>query len=189
MRTKKNSLIIVISSFRTVFSRLSYIILAIIAALLFFLLAIWLPNLSFLKHIAVSDTYSFSSKITIFWSSLGFIETNFTTVTRILTIIVIFLSGVNISLLGYYLKNRIKLERAVGTGILGSVAGLLGVGCTSCGSVLLSSIFGLSATVGFIGILPLQGAEFGLAGIIILSFSIYMIAKKIQNPLVCKINN
>lgn len=56
--------------------------------------------------------------------------------------------------------------------------GLLGIGCDACGLVILSSIFGLSATAGFIGILSLAGLEFGLLGIIILTISIYLVAKK-----------
>lgn len=177
----------VVASLKTVFSRPWYIGLALAVALTLLFLAIWLPNISFLKHITVSNTYSFSDKVAILWSSLGFIKTNSTPVTRTLIITVIILSGVNVSLLAFYLKNRIKLEKAAGSGVLGTIAGLLGVGCTSCGSVLLSSIFGLSATAGFIGVLPLKGAEFGIVGILILTLSIYLIAKKIQTPFVCKV--
>lgn len=188
MDVKTNSkLVLVISSLKTVFSRPSYVILAVIVALVLLLVAIWLPNFSFLKHIADSDTYSLSDKFNIYRSSLGFLKTNFTTLTRTFTIIVVGLSGVNLAMLTYYIKNRIKLEKATGTGMLGTIAGLLGVGCTSCGSVIISSIIGIGASTSFLGLFPLKGAEFGILGTLIILFSIYLIAKKIQNPLVCKV--
>jgi len=175
------------STFKTVFSRSWYIIIAIITAFLLLLLAIWLPNLSFLKHVAVSDSYSFGNKAAIFWSYFGFLGTNFTPLTRTFTIVISLLSGINVAMLVFYLKNRIKLERSAGVGILGVITGLLGVGCASCGSVLLSSFIGLSASAAFTGFLPLRGAEFSIIGMLILLVSIYLIAKKIQNPLTCKI--
>lgn len=174
------------NSFRVVFHRPSYIILGIIVAVFLLLLAIWLPNLSFLKYIISSSTYSLSSKLNILWGSLGFLKTNFTPLTRLLAILVVILSGINIALLSFYIKNRIKIETDAGTGILGTITGLLGVGCASCGSVVLSSIIGLGASTSFLGFFPLNGAEFGIFGILLILFSIYLLAKKIQNPLVCK---
>lgn len=177
----------VMRSSKIVFSHPAYILLGILVALLLLLLAIWLPNISFLKHVAVSESYSFSSKVNIFWHSLGFLKTNFSHTTRFITFAVAILSGINISLLVYYLIHRITLERAAGTGLFGTIAGLLGVGCASCGSVILSSIVGLGASTSFLGILPFKGIEFGILGIVMILFSIQLLAKKIQNPLVCNI--
>ena len=79
------------------------------------------------------------------------------------------------------MNNQIK-------GVIGIIVGFLGVGCASCGSLILSSIFGLSVTASFIGFLPFKGLELGILGIVILLISIYLVAKKIQDPLMCKIN-
>jgi len=174
-------------AFKKVFSRPWYILLALVVALLFLLIAIWLPNISSLRHVVGSTSYNLGAKLNIFWSYFGFLGTNFTPLTRILTIVVATLSGVNIAMLVFYLKNRIQLERSAGVGLMGTLAALLGVGCASCGSVLISSFIGLSATAAFTGALPLRGAELGLIGALVLLVSIYLIAKKIQNPLVCKV--
>ena len=104
------------------------------------------------------------------------------------SIVVIFLallSGINISLLIFYLKNKARALKIAGISGLGLAIGLLGIGCGACGSLILSSIFGLSFAVGFIGLLPLKGLEFGLLGIIILIISIYLITKKISSSGVC----
>src|SRR3989338_7478359 len=183
----KSNVIAFASCFRVVFSRPWYIVLALAVAFLLLLLAIWLPNISFLKHVVVSESYSFANKVSIFWSYFGFWGTNFTPLTRAFILIVAILSGSNVALLVYYLKHRIKLERSAGIGILGVFTGLLGIGCASCGSVLLASFIGLSAAAAFTGFLPLMGIEFSIIGVLILLISIYLVAKKIQNPLVCKI--
>ena len=73
-------------------------------------------------------------------------------------------------------------------GLGGIIAGFIGVGCAACGSVILSSIFGIGATAGFIGFLPLKGQEFSLLAVGILGFSNFMISKKILDPAICKID-
>lgn len=183
----RSDFVIIKNSLKLVFSRLSYLILAGVITLLLLLLAIWLPNLKFFKQLLLSNHYSFSAKLDIFWLSLGFLKTNFTPLSRVFTILTAILSGINIALLIFYLKRRFQLVRAAGPGLIGTLAGLLGVGCTSCGSVILSSIIGISASTSLLSFFPLQGAEFGILGSLIILFSIYLIAKKIQNPLVCKV--
>jgi hypothetical protein len=177
----------VVKSFKLVFRRPSYIVLGVLTAFFFLLLAIWLPNLRFLREILSSEIFSFSTRMEILLGSFGFLGTNFTAVTRWLTIAIVTLTGINVAMLVFYLRRRIGLENAAGTGILGTIAGLVGIGCASCGSVVLSSIFGLSATASFIGVLPLQGLEFGIFGIVILVFSIFLVTQKIQNPAKCRI--
>lgn len=48
------------------------------------------------------------------------------------------------------------------------------------------SLFGASWILSF---LPLGGGEFGILGVILLTVSLYMTAKQIQNPAVCRITN
>ncbi len=168
-----------------VFKHPSYLFLAISVALAITVLAIWLPNLSFLRHTAVSSNFSFTDKITIFWSSLGALKTNFTLMSRIVTIVVAILSGINIALFVFYLKTRRTIEKSMGTSVVGTLAGLLGVGCAACGSVIITSIFGIGATASFVGLFPFRGAEFGIIGIVLLLWANYSLTKKILAPLTC----
>ena len=73
-----------------------------------------------------------------------------------------------------------------GTGFLGTVAGVFGVGCTSCGSVLLSIIFGVGTASTLLGILPFQGVEIGFIGVLLQLLSVYLISHKLQQPMVCR---
>jgi len=79
-----------------------------------------------------------------------------------------------------------NMQAALGASTLGIVGSLLGVGCASCGSVLLVSLFGFSTAAGFLAALPLGGMEFGLGSIAILTLSIAFMLKKLRSPLVCK---
>ncbi len=185
---KKTSLILLaLKSLLEVFSNFWYWCIMLIVSASVLLFAIWLPNLSFIRSTIVSNIYTLQQKFSLLISSLGALQTNFTTLSETLTIIVALLFGLNIALLIYYLKKRIRLQRSSGLGVIGIISGLIGVGCASCGSVILSSIFGLGATAGFIGVLPLKGQEFGLLSIAIILFSIFLLAKKIQDPNSCKI--
>lgn len=66
-----------------------------------------------------------------------------------------------------------------GIGVLGLLVGFLGIGCSVCGSIILSSIFGLTTTTVLVSFLPFGGLEFGGVGIFLLLLSIYFIAVKI----------
>lgn len=177
----------VVTSLREVLGQPVYGLLTIGIFLTVMLFAIWLPNLSFVADIVTSSSLALGQKISILTSSLGAIQTNFTFLSKMLTIIVALLFAVQISVITYYLKRRIHLQKAAGISGIGMVSGLLGVGCAACGSVILSALFGVGATASFIGVLPLKGQEFGLLSIAILVFSLFLTTRKIQDPLTCAI--
>ncbi|XOU94010.1 MAG: hypothetical protein ACNFW9_04155 [Candidatus Kerfeldbacteria bacterium] len=174
--------------FIEVLRRPKYIILTIIIFILMMIFFIYSPIYKFLWEVLTNNVYDFGEKIKVFYYSLGSIGSNFSASSRIIAIVIALFTSINLSMLVYYLKVRIKNERASGAGLIGTVIGVLGVGCASCGSVLLTSIFGISSTSALIGFLPFNGVEFGLIGMIFILFAIYLLAKKIINPNVCKIN-
>lgn len=176
---------LVISAMKETFSNFWYWLLAFVvfSGTIFF--AIWLPNLSFLKHVVVGSSYDAYQKIAVLAGSWEAINTNFTSVSRIVTIIVALLFAVNIALIVFYFKKRAGVYNSAGVSLGGALVGFIGVGCASCGSVLLTAVLGLGTTASFIKILPLKGQEFGVLAIAILLFSIFTTARKIKSPLVC----
>lgn len=164
----------------------NYLILTLSVALAVFLFSIWLPNFSFVGEIITSEYFTVSQKLSILLSSLGAFQTNFRPFGRAALVTLSLLFGLNISLFTFYLKRRAVIQKAAGMGMAGILAGLIGIGCASCGSFILASIFGMSASAVFIGLLPFRGQEFAVAGIVILSLSIISISRKIQEPLICK---
>lgn len=176
----------VLDSTKEVIKRWHYVVLALLVSFLLFLFVIWLPNLSFVREITFSPFFTITQKISILLSSLGAFKTNLSLFGKVTLIITSLLFGLNVSLFSFYIKRRVKLEKEVGMSLGGMLAGLIGIGCASCGSFIIASIFGMSASAVFIGLLPFRGQEFAVAGILILSLSIVLISKKIQEPFVCK---
>lgn len=97
------------------------------------------------------------------------------------------LFGLNAALIVQYMRRQVRLNRVAGASAVGVLVGLLGVGCASCGSVFLTSLLGVGATVGALSWLPLRGQEFTWLGILIVTASIFSIAKKIIDPETCAI--
>lgn len=176
-----------LKTLKRIFRLPQYIFIALFSSSAILVISIWLPNLGLVKNVILSNTIATSDKMLFLWNSLGAIQTNFTLFSASLLISVSILVGLNMSMMVYYFKQRIAFQKSSGTGIAGLFLGFIGVGCASCGSILLSSIIGVGAAASFIGFLPFKGLEFSFLSIAILIFSFYITAKKASDPLVCKI--
>lgn len=178
----------IFEALQKVFRKPTYGILALCIGALVFAFAVWLPNIRLVAGIVSSSDTSFVSKIKLPISLLGSIGTNFTSFSATYTIVIAILFGIYVAMLTYFLKRRIKEvgQGGVTTGFLGIASGVLGVGCAACGSFLLTSLT-LVGAGSLLSFLPLGGNEFGILGIILLVLAIYMTAKQIENPLICKI--
>ena len=124
-------------------------------------------------------------------SLLGSIVTNFTILSASYTIAIAILFGVNLAMVTYFLRRRVDdvKQSGIATGFFGITSGVIGMGCAACGSFLLMSILSLFGASWILSFLPLGGGEFGILGVILLTVSLYMTAKQIQNPAVCRITN
>lgn len=162
-----------------------YLAVAIAVALMVIAIAAWLPNIHLITKTMTSSTMTLWQKTNLMTSLLGSLQTNFTVLSRALTFVSAGLAGVQVSLLAYYLRQTAKLQRATGMSALGVATSMLGVGCASCGSVVLTSFIGFGSATAVLGLLPFRGQEFGLLGIIMLLFAIHITIKKINDPLVC----
>lgn len=177
----------IINALKSVFTRPTYILIAVFSAFLIFAFANLLPNLSFARYIIGGDL-DLGYKIKILWGMLGYFKNNSGLASQIMIVSVAVLAGMDIAMAIFYAKRKIVSDRAAGFGMLGIVGGFFGIGCGACGSVVLSSIVGVGASGQLVGILPLKGLEFSVLSLGILIASILYLAKKIQDPMVCRIN-
>ncbi len=171
---------------KDVFSRPAPVILAAATTLLMLGITVGLMNYQLFAAIVLSDAYSFSEKLRVVVASLGSLRTGVTAGELAITLATAVLAGINVATLAHYVRRSVQLRAAAGASVLGIAGGLLGIGCASCGSVLLVSLLGLTAASGFLGALPLRGMEFGLVSILILLLSLVVVLKKFTTPLVCK---
>ena len=178
----------ILDALQKVFRKPTYVVLALCVSASVFVLAVWLPNIRLVAGIVSSPDVPFVSKIQLPLSLLGSIETNFTLLSATYTIVIAILFGIYIAMITYFLKRRIKEvgQGGVATGFLGIASGVLGVGCAACGSFLLTSLT-LVGAGGVLSFLPLGGSEFGIIGVVLLAVAVYMTAKKIVDPQVCKV--
>jgi len=185
----KTNILIVFSAAREVFRGFRYILLAGFVALFVFALSTWLPNIGLVFDIVKSTAVPLQQKFIIPAQLLGSIKTNFSIFSASYTIAIAILFGVNIAMVAYYIKRRKKIFQQSGmvTGIGGLASGMLGIGCAACGTFVLAPLLSLIGAGGLIAALPFAGEEFGILSIGILGFSIYVSSKKIQDPLLCPI--
>jgi len=180
----------VIQALQKVFRKPQYTILALAVSAAVFAFAVWLPNIPLIVRVMGHPGISFSQKLDLPISLLGSIVTNFTLLSASYTIAIAILFGINVSMIVYFLRRRVDEVKQAGlaTGLFGITSGVVGMGCAACGSFLLMSTLSLVGASGILAFLPLNGGEFGILGVILLGVSLYMTAKKIQNPAICKIN-
>lgn len=101
-------------------------------------------------------------------------------------ILVAILTGVNISFITYYMRVQQEINKVgMAAGSLGIISGTLGVGCTACGSIIISSLIGTAAGGSLISFLPLNGGELRIVGMILLVAATYLLARQITRPAVC----
>ena len=172
-----------------VFRKPVYILLALITSSAVFAFAVWLPNIPLIVKVMGHPGISLTQKLDLPISLLGSIVTNFTLLSASYTIAIAILFGINVAMFVYFLWRRVDevKQAGVATGLFGITSGVIGMGCAACGSFLLTSVLSLVGASGILAFLPLNGGEFGILGVILLGVSLYMTAKKIQNPAVCKI--
>lgn len=169
-----------------IFQQPKYLLVVILVSLTMIALAAWLPNIHLITKTMTSETMTVWQKRNLVTSLLGSIQTNFSPLSRTVTIISATLTGVQTSLLIYYLRQTMIVQREMGVSLLGAATSLLGVGCASCGSVVLTSLIGFGSASTVLGILPFRGQEFGFLGVIILLLAISFTIKKINQPFLCK---
>jgi hypothetical protein len=151
------------------------------------LLGIFLFNYQFIGFVMSSDLFNFFEKIALVWSTVGGYFTLIPLSTQISLFLVGIFTALNVSFFIYYVKRRVVKQRSAGVGTLGIVIGFIGMGCGACGSVILSALVGVTASSQVIGILPFEGLEFSVVGILMLLGSTLFLAKKIQDPQVCPV--
>ena len=174
------------NAFKTVFRNWRYTLLAGIIALVVFAFATWLPNLHLLFSILANPLVFLGDKFMLPLNLIGSIATNFTLRSAFYIVASALLSGINVSLITYYVRRQRRISRGgAAAGSLGVLSGILGVGCAACGSLIVMSAFGTAVGSSIIAFLPLKGEEFGIMGVLLLGICAYVSAKQIAKPLVC----
>lgn len=179
----------VLQVLQKVFRKPTYVIIALLISIGMFVFATWLPNIGLIMSIVFSPDMPFSEKLYLPVSLIGSIATNFNLLSASYTVAIAILFGIDLAVVIYYLRRRIKEAKNIGisVGFFGVLSGVVGMGCAACGSFLLTSGLSLFGASWLLFYLPVVAGEFAIMGVILLIISIYLTARKIKNPAVCKI--
>ena len=175
---------------RRVFKSPRYSMLAFAVAFIVLSFSLLLPNKEAVWQVFSSEVVVTSTKFFFLGSLYGSLFTNFTLISGLYLVVVSVLFGINIALLTYYIRKRqvaMSDKKASLTSAAGIISAMFGVGCAACGSVILTSLFGIFGAGGLLLRLPFHGIEFGVLGLILIIFSTYYLIRRIRDPLVCPV--
>lgn len=167
--------------------RPKYFGLAVFVTLSLIIFAAWLPNFRLISASLMSSSLTLGQKITLLTALLGSLQTNFTTLSLSFLIASALLMGIQAALVTSYIRQTARLQQDMGISFVAMSLGLLGIGCASCGSVLLATLLGFGVMSSIVGFLPFKGQELSMVGILILLLAVKHTIKKINQPVVCEI--
>jgi len=173
----------------TVLRNYQYVLLSFLTGTSVLGFAILLPNLKLISLVLGDNAVSLGDKLALLVKLLGSLATNFTQLSALTTVLISLLVGVNVSLMLYlYRRQKTGLSRSgIAVSTFGTTMGMFGVGCATCGSLVLT---GLLSTVGglwILALLPFRGQELAVIGVIALGYTTYFFVQKISSPVTCEI--
>lgn len=176
-----------IHTLKNILSRPAYIAISLGATFTAFTFMIWLPNVSFISFVFENTNSSWGDKITFLFTLLGSIMANFTVLGAFTIVLTAFLFGIQIALTIYLLREQslVMAGKSAAASGAGMSIGLLGIGCSACGSIILTAVLPAIGTSSVLAFLPLGGAEFGLLGVLVIALSVFFTARYVMRPAVC----
>jgi len=153
-----------------------YAAVAVLAAVLSLTTFVASLNVQFVLDVVVGGSLPLSSRLTILAELYPFVGTSFGPAQGVLLVVVALLTGLDVAMATYHFREHgLDLQQG-GAGAAGVILGTLGAGCAACGSAVLLgllSLFGVTTSLLF---LPLDGLEFALGALVVLTLSIYWLA-------------
>jgi hypothetical protein len=157
---------------RLVLSGPGYALLALVASALALAVFVLAQNLPLVGDVLVGGSLPLGTRLTV----LVGLFLSFEPATTLLLLVVAALTGVDVALVTYHLReHRVSLGEGGGS-LLGVVLGTLGAGCAACGSVLLAGVLAAVGAGGLLTLLPLEGLEFAVLALGALVLSVYWLA-------------
>jgi hypothetical protein len=163
-----------LTAIRLVFSQKKYLAIAIITSLAIFLFNIYVTNYKLLLELGLNFKILASLLVGTIQSLAWY--------AQISTVTLSVLTGITLAMLSFKAKVAGASVKD-GSGILGTIFGVLMPGCASCGIGVLAILGFSSALLA----LPLAGLEFAILGVAILGATILYTSKQIVECPACKV--
>ncbi|ERG96642.1 hypothetical protein [Haloquadratum walsbyi] len=161
-----------------------YTIAAIIAAVTALTVFVMSLNVQLVSDLIIGGALPPTDRLTVLVELYPFIGTSFGPLSGVLLLIVSILTGVNVAMAGYHVREHELTVAGGGASMLGVVFGTLGAGCAACGSAVLLSVLGLFGISTSLLFLPLDGLEFALLALVVITLSIHWLADGMRGGMV-----
>ncbi|MDS0220645.1 hypothetical protein NDI54_04680 [Haloarcula sp. S1AR25-5A] len=154
-----------------------YAAVAAVAAIVSLTLFVVSLNVPLVLDLVIGGSLPLASRLHVLAELYPFIGTSFNPAQGLLLVVVAVLTGVDIGLVTYHFrKHGLDLQQG-GAGVAGVILGTLGAGCAACGSAVLLGLLSLLGVSTSLLFLPLDGLEFALFALVVLTLSIYWLAE------------
>ena len=172
----------VIRVIKRVYGEPRYIIWAVALAILLVGLLVWVPNIKLIGAV-LQGGLSLGAKLSFILGLYLALPFTYGNTQAIYTIVIAILFGLNTSMILYYISQNkgAFAHKSMWAQVGAFMVAVLGLGCASCGALLLTPLLG-TALAGTLLLLPFDGMELSVISIAIILWSMYAVAKKIDNP-------
>jgi hypothetical protein len=126
---------------------------------------------------ALSGALPLDDALTILIGLFPLVGDSFTLLQAVGLVGVALLSGVDVALVTYHVREHGLSVAETGGGAVGVFLGLLGAGCAACGSAILLGVLSLFGAAGLVTLLPFEGFEFVGLAVVALVLSMYWLAE------------
>ncbi|MFC7019553.1 MULTISPECIES: hypothetical protein [Haloarcula] len=162
---------------RLVLTLPAYAGVAVVAAVVALTVFVVSLNVTLVLDLVVSGSLSLSSRLVVLTELYPFVGTSFHPAQGLLLVVVALLAGVDVALAAYHFREHGLDVQQGGAGAAGLLLGTLGAGCAACGSAVLLGLLSLLGVSTSLLFLPLDGLEFALLALVVLTLSVYWLAE------------
>jgi len=174
---------------RTMLTSWRCLLTAVVVSWAALTLALFIPNWDFLRFGLTVGGFDGLEKLQFIYHFYWTLGSNFTPLSAVLTVLISVLFGLQMAALLFYIKSMRHEGRIVRTSgalsVGGFVSGLFGIGCSACGSVIITGVLSTVGASGLLTLLPLGGEEFSLIAVGLLSYSLYYLIRATSRGKVC----
>ena len=161
---------------RLVLALPAYALLAVVVSVLTLSAFVLSQNLALVGDVVVGGTLPLDARLRILLELYPFVGTSYSVLTGAALLVVSALTGINLALVAYHVREHGVSARGGSGSLAGVVLGALGAGCAACGSAVLAGVLSLVGASGAVLLLPLDGVEFALLAAVALLLSTYWLA-------------
>lgn len=161
---------------RLVLSLPGYALVAAVTALVTLSAFVLSQNLALVGDVVVGGSLPVVARLRVLLELYPFVGTSYGLVSGTALLVVAALTGVDIAMVAYHVREHGLSPRGSGGSAAGVVLGALGAGCAACGSAVLAGVLSLVGASGLALLLPFEGVEFAALAAVALVLSMYWLA-------------